>query len=173
MSNQIWKADKSVYEIVDRLVAEHFPELGFVHEPLTSSQESQIAVVLREKAAKSGGRPLLGKTAKANKHLGALTGVDYKFILEIAGDLWCDLTDREREALIFRLLCGCVVVEDEKSGEIKCSVRGPDVQYYYQELDKYGDWMPRPDEEDDGKSIEGSRDPETLERILGYEHEEA
>lgn len=165
-----WKAGKDTYQIVDHLVATKFPHLALIHDSVDSGHESQILIIFREKAGKASGRLTLGTTKKAPQILHVVTGHEYKYVIELAGDVWLnELNDKEREALLFRQLCACAVEEDPESGEIKCGIAAPDVQYYYSELDAYGDWMPRLDEEEDEKqgAVSGARDPDVLEQMMG------
>ena len=140
----MWKANQEIMDMVKNLVATKQPDLTLVVD--------EIAVVFQEKAGKKGGQVSLGSVQTASPLLNALCEEDYKFIIKLPADEWHDLTHKQREALLFHFLCGCRVVEDAESGDIKCSVAPPDVDYYYDELDEYGDWRPR-DPEDDGPTI--------------------
>jgi hypothetical protein len=164
MSN-LYKADVLVYKVIDHLVANYFPDLAYVHE---EGHKSEILVLIREKAAKSKGRILLGRTRKPPAEL-KVVGEHFQFIVELSGEHWGSLTSKQQEALMFRCLCSLKVEEDEKTQEMKYSIVDPEVSYYHKELDRYGDWMPRFDEEDDeNPEVTGtSRDPEKLEEIFG------
>jgi hypothetical protein len=143
-----YKADSEVYDLMKEIVANYHPDLVLVVD--------EIAIVHREKASKSGGRVVLGKASKASPLFGVLGDTDYKFILTIAADEWLNLTSRQRKALMDSMLCACRVEEDDDGNPV-CSIAVPDVSYFYDELDRWGDWRPRPPE-----------DPESpLERIFG------
>jgi len=144
MSGEMWKAKPEIMDMMKQLVAKHQPDLALVVD--------EIAIVFQEKAGKKAGTVMLGSVQTANPLLNVLSGEDYKFIIKLPADEWQDLTDKQREALLFHFLCGCRVIEDAESGDIKCSVGPPDVDYYYDELDLYGDWRPR-EEDDDGPSL--------------------
>lgn len=145
-----YKAEQDVYDLMKDAVANYHPDLALVVD--------EIAIVFKEKASKLGGKPVYGKASKANELFGVLTDNPIKFILEIAQDTWLDLSVRNRKALMDRLLSACRVEEDAETGAIKCSIAPYDVSYFFDELDRWGDWIPRP--EDDGPQS-------PLERIFG------
>lgn len=161
---KIWLADKlEVMPIIDDLVARHFPKLTMVH---MDSDDSEILVLIREKAAKSKGRVQLVRTRKPQSDLEAL-GHEYRYVIEISGEHWPHLNTRQREALMFRALCSMQIEEDGMS-DPKYNLVDPEVSYYYRELDQYGDWMPR-DEDDEEGTVDvtnSSRDPEHLESLF-------
>lgn len=139
MSNDLWEAGKDVRDEMLRLIANHHPTLALV--------DTEIAIIFRGKAAKKGGQVMLGASKKAPPILNAFTKNNYKFILEIASTEWQALSNEQRTALLDHLLCACRVEEDANSGDIKCSVAPPDVQFYWDELSRHGDWRPRPQQE--------------------------
>jgi len=134
-----YKAEQDIYDLMKDVVANFHPDLALVVD--------EIAIVVKEKASKAGGKPVLGKASKASELFGVLTDSNYKFILEIAGDEWLNLTNRQRKALLDSLLCACRAEEDPEDGSIKCQIAPPDVSYFYDELDRWGDWKPRPESE--------------------------
>lgn len=146
----IYKAEQDIVDMVKELVGKYHPDLALVVD--------EIAVVIREKAAQRGGRAVLGKSAKASPLIGVLGDTDYKFVLELAGDEWQNLSNRERTALLDHLLCACRA--DEEDGEIKYSLAPPDVYFYWDEFDRWGDWRPRPEGE-------GPDGPSPVEEVFG------
>lgn len=144
MSNSIYKADPDVVDMMKAVVAKHHPDLALIVD--------EIAVVFKEKGGEVNGRPNLGKAQKATPLLGVLGDTDYKFVLTLAGDHWLELTTRQRNALLMHLLCACRV--EEKDGEYKYTLARPDVSFYWDELDVFGDWRPRPEGDGpDGPSV--------------------
>jgi hypothetical protein len=139
MSNDVWEAGKDVMDIVHNHIAKYHPNLAMV--------DGDIAVLFRTKASKKGGQVILGSSKKAPAILDVLGKDTYKFILEIASDEWTLLSNTQQGALIDHLLCACRVDEDPKSGEAKFSIAPPDVQFYWGELERNGDWRPRPQQE--------------------------
>ena len=136
-SNDMWLADGEVVAEVQRLIANFHPNLALV--------DKEIAVVFKAKAGKRGGVPLLGKVSRAGKLISVLTKQDYKYVLEIAADEWKMLGLAQQTALLDHLLCQCKVEEDEKSGEIKCSIAPPQVQMFWAEVKRHGVWMNMPE----------------------------
>ncbi len=137
MATEYWVADSKsgVPEIMANLMGHH-PDLVLV--------EDEIAVIFREKASKRGGKIILGNSKKAPALVGVLGDTDFKFILEIAFDEWGSLNTKQKGGLIDHLLCGCRVEENPKTGEMRCFIAPPDVAFYWDELDRNGDWRPRP-----------------------------
>lgn len=129
---EVWKAKDEVMNTVRDLIAKHHPHLAAV--------DKEIAVVFREKATAVGDRVVLGKTSKAPSLLGVLGDTDWKFILTLAADEWTRLSEAERIALLDHHLCGCRVVEDEKTQNIKHFVMPPDVAFYREEVERHGFW---------------------------------
>lgn len=144
-----YKAESEVYDLMKEVVANYHPDLALVVD--------EIAIVFKEKATKSGGKVVYGKATKATPLFGVLGDTDYKFVLTLAADEWVNLTGRQRQALMDSMLCSCRAAEDDK-GNLVCSIATPDVGYFYDELDRWGDWRPRPPED-------GPESP--LERIFG------
>lgn len=143
MAVDIWIASSDVQDVVSKLIATHHPDLALVSD--------DIAILFREKASKSGGNVILGKTKKAPNLLSVLGNKDYKFILELAADKWMDLTGEQQTALLDHLLCHCGVEEDPKSGDIKYTIKSPDLYFFSQELERHGNWRPNADTTDDQK----------------------
>lgn len=137
MATEYWIAgkDTGVPEIMGHLKGHH-PDLILV--------EDEIAVIFREKSSKRGGKVILGKAKKAPALVGILGETDYKFILEVAFDEWDGLSNKQRSALLDHLLCACRVEENPNTGEMRCFIAPPDVSFFWDELDRHGDWRPRP-----------------------------
>ena len=151
MATDTWEAGQDVWELVQHHISNNHPNLALV--------DKEIAVIFRGKASKTGGQVVLGKSRKASAIFKVLGKADYKFILEIAGDEWGKLGNEQRSALIDHLLCACKVEEDEKTGDIKCSIAAPEVSFFWDELKRHGDWRPRPQQEaGDNMNVEGVLD---------------
>ena len=134
---EIWKADQEVVDMAEELIKNHHPDLVIVMD--------EIAFVFREKASKRGEHVVLGTSKKAAPVIKALSGIDYKFIIELAADEWQSLSSRQKQALLDHHLCACRVEEDAEDGSVKCTIAPPDVSFYWDELDRWGDWRPHPD----------------------------
>lgn len=142
----MWEADSDVIAEVQSLIANHHPKLALV--------DKNIAIVMKAKASKSGGTAVLGKASRAPAILGVLGKDEYEFVLMIAADEWQTLTNNQRTALLDHLLCACSVEEEEGTGNVKCSIKTPDVSFFYDELKRHGDWRPRPQEDEPGGAID-------------------
>lgn len=115
-------------EIAQRLLPIYHSELG-------SARIQYIAV---DKASQKNGRPVLGKAKKVSGAMEFLLEKD--FLIEIALDCWNEASERQREALMDHLLECCTGIEDEKTGEMKWTMRTPDVQEFTSVLHRHGAW---------------------------------
>lgn len=143
MAVDIWIASSDVSDVVTKLIANYHPDLALVSD--------EIAILFREKASKSGGRVVLGKTKKAPNLLSVLGDKDYKFILELAADEWMTLSGEQQTALLDHLLCHCGVEEDANSGDIKYTIKSPDLNFFSAELERHGNWRPNDEMTDEEK----------------------
>lgn len=143
MATDIWIASSDVQDVMKKLIANYHPDLALVVD--------EIAVLFREKASKSGGRVILGKTKKAPNLLSILGDKDYRFILELAADEWQNLDGTQQTALLDHLLCHCGVEEDAKTGDIKYTIKSPDLNFFSAELERHGNWRPNEDTTDEEK----------------------
>lgn len=146
MAVDIWLASKDVNDVVTTLISKFHPDLALVDE--------EIAVLFRERASKSGGRVVLGKAKKAPNVLSVLGDKEYKFILEVAADEWQTLDGKQQTALLDHLLCHCKVEEDEKSGDIKYSLKTPDLFFFSEELERHGNWRPSEQTDEEKEEVE-------------------
>ena len=136
----IWLASDEIHEKVKEVVLKYHNDLVIVSD--------EIAVLFREKAAKSGGEVLLGRTKKAPQIANILGGTEWKFIIELAADEWVKLKDSQQLALLDHHLCACGVDEDEKDGTIKCFVKSPDYMAFHDNVKRYGHWRYNKDEDE-------------------------
>ena len=145
MATDFWMAQPEVYDTMRQLIAHNHPDLVLC--------EDEIAIVFREKAGKSGGQAVLGTSRKVAPLVNALSDKTYRFVLELAADVWeHQLTAKQREALIDHLLCMCRCEEDPKTGEAKYSVAKPDFSAFRENLERYGMWFPKEESESEGPS---------------------
>lgn len=151
-----WKATTENSNVPELLAAQ------LAHHPDLVLCEDEIAVIFKEKASKKGGQVVLGAAKKAPNLLSVLGDTDWKFILEIAYDEWQDLNLKQQAALLDHLLCGCGVEEDAIKGTTKYFLKPPDVAFYFGELERHGDWRPRPADAPDGDIVDllTGNDPE-------------
>lgn len=131
----VWMADDTVTNTVKELIANHHPDLVQV--------EDEIAVVMREKATKTGDGEgvILGKSKKAPGIMDILGAQKWKFIIELADDEWGSLNNMQRVALLDHHLCACRVDLEEGGGAVKrCYIQPPDVAFYKDEVERHGFW---------------------------------
>ena len=144
MAVEMWKAGKDVYDVMTKLITDYHPDLVMVVD--------EIAIIFREKASKAGGHVILGKSKKAPSIVGLLGDTEYKFIIELAADEWSGLTGAQKTALLDHHLCACRTEENPQTGDLKCFMAPPDVTYYFDEVDRHGDWRPREGDDTDTPS---------------------
>jgi len=141
----IWKAAEDIKARVNKLIANRHPELALVSD--------EICVVFKEKAGKSGGQVVYGRALKCSDYMNVIGGTSYSFIIELGADTWSqDLMPDQQEALLDSILCSMVVAEDENSGDIRMSIVKPEIQAFRKNVEEYGMWFPKEDEEE----VEGS-----------------
>jgi hypothetical protein len=130
-----WKAGKDVMDIVQKLIAKHHPHLALI--------EKDIGVVFKDKATEKAGLVIPGNTKKAPPLMEILTDkkFNYKFIIELGADAWQQLNDKQQQALLDHHLCA-MLVEEDKEGGLKCSIRPPDFVGYKEEVERWGMWRP-------------------------------
>ncbi len=119
---------EAVEEMATRLIPNYHPELA----------TARVKYIYVDKASQKAGRPVLGKVRKVSGALQFLLECD--FLIEVALETWNELTPQQRSALVDHLLERCFGEEDESSGEMKWSVREPDVQEFSSILQRHGAW---------------------------------
>lgn len=120
--------DDTIEEMVTKLISKHHQELA----------TARFKYICRSKASKKAGKLTPGSVYKmAGKYL-HMIGVD--FVIEIALDCWNNLEPNQRTALLDHLLSRCVGTEDEQNGEMKWSIRPPEVQEFPEVAERHGQW---------------------------------
>jgi hypothetical protein len=145
-------ADKKQRAEPDPLIIADFDTAKTIAEKLIPKHHSEIAsanivYLCRNKSQKQGGIPVPGTVKKASpleRHLGGhyFDGEDDEpdFIMTVALDVWNELQPTQRTALVDHLLTRCTGEEDEKSGEMKYSIRPPQVQEFAEVAERNGRW---------------------------------
>jgi Putative phage metallopeptidase len=105
------------------------------HSELASARIKYIHV---DTASKQNGKPILGKARKVSGALEYLLETD--FIIEVPVDQWNEMDDRKRYALVDHLLEGCTGEEDDTNGDMKWTMRKPDVTEFTSILNRHGAW---------------------------------
>lgn len=125
---KVYGTAEQVEEVADRLMPTYHPELA----------SARISYIYVDVASKKNGRPVPGKARKVSGALEFL--LDRDFIIEVALDVWNEMDDRKRNALVDHLLECCTGVEDEQNGNMKWTMREPDVREFTAILNRHGAW---------------------------------
>jgi len=123
-----WENAESLENIAAGLIPNYHPEIA----------TARMLYCFVSEASSKGGRKILGKVRKLSGFLEWIIGKD--FVVEVAADMWNELDDQQRTALIDHLLERCYGEENEDTGEISWKIREPDVQEFGTILDRYGAW---------------------------------
>lgn len=115
-------------EIAKKLIAKHHTHLG----------SARFRYICRNKATKRSGVPVPGNVYKMSNKFEYLVGQD--FVIEVALDVWNNYSPQQRIALIDHLLTRCVGEENEENGEMKWSVRSPEIQEFAEVAERNGQW---------------------------------
>lgn len=122
--------------IVDALIPKHHAHLLDV----------PVLCVMRDKAAKSGGKVTWGKARKVDGLTAFLArdpaDANYPrefFILEFARDVWATLSDVQKRALVDHELCHCSIEIDDE-GELHLGMRPHDIEEFAEIVDRHGLW---------------------------------
>lgn len=128
----LWNASDDVYSTLKKLIHAY-------HDRLIMYQD-EIAVVFKQKKSKAGDVEVWGGVSKAPKILNGVLDENQKFqfIITLAYDAWCELSDTQRMALLDHYLCACRV-EPTDNGD-KLYLSSPDVSFYQEEFERHGFW---------------------------------
>ena len=127
-----------VAAIAETLIAQHHSHLDGI----------RVEFVFRDKAAKKNGKEV-GGTARKVTGLNAFLardgeqGGDYSedfFVIEIAEDIWTDLTPHQKRALVDHELMHCTIELDEKTDALKLGIRGHDIEEFAEIVQRHGVW---------------------------------
>lgn len=125
---KVYSPADSVETIASGLIPNFHPELA----------DARISYVFVDKASNKGGRALFGKVKKFSGYFE--WALEKDFVVEIAEDLWQELAESQRTALVDHLLEHITGEEDEKTGAMNWITREPDVQEFSSILDRHGAW---------------------------------
>jgi len=145
---EYWKASNDVYDTMIELVGAYHPDLAEV-------SEEGIALVFRDSASKA---TPFGVARKATDLYKALLPEEVIFVIELPSDVWVESDPRIRKAMLDALLCACRGDFDDKKGEAVYSIAKPDIQAFRENLQRFGNWYPAPDEGDDDEDGRGPDD---------------
>lgn len=120
------------FETVERMAKDL---ISNYHPHLT---EARIKYICRNRAARRGGNLVPGNVYKMSGKFEYLVGHD--FVVEVALEVWNDLSPNQRTALIDHLLSRCVGEEDEEDGSTKWRLIPPEVQEFPEVAERHGRW---------------------------------
>jgi len=123
-----YSKSETIESIAQSLIPSYHPELA----------NARIEYLFMDQTAKKGGHDVYGKAQRVSGKWEHLTELD--FVIEVSEPAWGDMTDDQRRALVDHLLESCTGEEDEKSGEMRWSIREPDVKEYSTILRRHGIW---------------------------------
>ena len=152
MATAYFKATQDVHDIVTDLIANYHPDLV--------EDVEEIAVMFREKATKSSPYGTARRVTPLFDALMRDEDIEYKWILEVPQDTWVDLDSRQQKALLDALLCACRADFDDKTGDLKRYIAKPDIMAFYENLERYGNWFPKPAEDEESEQ-QGPEDGDT------------
>ncbi len=116
---------QDVLDLTKDIIREHHSDLI----------EAKIAMIFRSKAASTGKKLVWGKASKIPKRLQAL--LDYDFLIELAADIYEDLSDEQKLALIDHELCHCHMDDFGKAKMVH-----HDIEEFDCIIERYGAWAP-------------------------------
>ena len=114
-------------ELAQPLIANFHPELA----------TAKIKYMFKDADFKEKGQLRFGKVTKVNDLYKVLTGLD--FIVEIGEPAWRDLTLAHQQAAMDSLL-ERITSEETDGGDLKYSLRDPDVKEFSSILERHGVW---------------------------------
>lgn len=120
-------ADESIKSLAHELIKLHHRE----------ALDAEICYMMRNKHAKTGGKALGGTCQKQTDQQKHLHGYDY--IITLAADIWSELNQNGREALLLHEICH-VGVEVNDDDEAKMSLRPHDTEEFAKVIEVYGLW---------------------------------
>lgn len=129
-----WKEGKEVRDIVERIVG-YFPEIFEGFDP-----EGIYYFILPEKKTKSR----YDAAKLVNFTFPTLLATQKPYMISVSGLTWNDLNDRQKNTLVFRLMCGIPYGGFDINSEMYAKKIKPEVNMHLMELAVTGgvvDWM--------------------------------
>lgn len=121
------EAPQVVVSLMRKVIDEHHDHL----------QHAIIGVIFRDTPAKSKGKTVLAKAKTIPAWLRAYSYFEnMDFLIEIAEEIWRDLSRDQQEALIDHELCHCKIdMENERP-----FIVGHDIEEFKEVIDRHGFW---------------------------------
>lgn len=134
MAVEYFKASEDIQERVRELVMKNHHDLVICVR--------EILVMFRTTAARRGGERVPGKASKVTAREKALMDEEFIFMLEVAEDVWKEMTYVQQEALLDHLLMHCRATENPKTGKETYKLVPPDLMVFRENIERYGMWFP-------------------------------
>ena len=134
MATQRWKASQDFHDELIKLIGANHPKLVGICD--------DIVIIFKEKCSRIDGVLQLGRISKASPILEVLGERPFKYVIELGYDGFQRLEEEQKLALLDHLLCHVGATEDEANGEMKYHSRTPDICYFSENRERYGDWYP-------------------------------
>jgi hypothetical protein len=132
---EYWRADDSVVKLTERIIADKRPQLA----------QSEIVIMFREKAGTKGSKVVIATARKVSEKDNVIHSWDGKpdidFVIEIGANIWNELDDEQKEAVLFHELNHCDVQIDDETGIEKNIIRGHSIEEFTDVVDHYGFYM--------------------------------
>ena len=102
--------------------------------------EARILTMWRRGPWTSQNRETWAKAKKVSQETETLIGAKADFIITVSEDVWEQLDDKQRMALIDHELCHCLRGDDDKYGNPKWEMVGHDIEEFFAVIKRHGDW---------------------------------
>ena len=129
MAQDYWKAEE-VEEIVADYMKYHAELVG-----------AKIGCVFKEKATKSGGKPITGKITKTSGKYGPLLEKPYDYVMTVGFDIWSEYNQTQKEAWVDHIMSHAYGVDND-DGTVTWKTRKPEVLMFPGVVERHGiGWM--------------------------------
>lgn len=150
MATDYWKAGEEVHKMAETVLKsmwENDVSLGLL-------DPDDVVIIMRDGEMPPKWGLVPGKIKKVGKDLPILTDkkYNYKYLFEICGGTWNNMTDEQRRGLLCHLFCHVDVSENENSGEVNYKLKKPPIVAFPEELERHGMWWPS-EEKDNVRSV--------------------
>jgi hypothetical protein len=152
MAVEHFKAETTIHEKAKQVLLEMMKDnlsLGLV-------DPNDIIILMREGDMPPKWGLIPGQIKKVTKDLPLLTDkkYNYKYVLVIVAKTWNNMTDEQRNGLLYHLFCHIDVQENENTGDVSYRLKKPPIVAFPEELEKHGYWWPHEDKSDIVKILE-------------------
>ena len=126
---QYFKAD-AVKELAEKIIRARFAAI--------KENDIPIKYLFRSEAQTSQDKIVAGRCIKQSDLQHSIHG--FRYVIWIAADIWEELDDTQREALVYHELSHIRIEFDDEKQKVKYSTRKHEVEFFIDELETYGAW---------------------------------